>query len=1702
MGRKSKKDGLGKQPTEDGRADVGMPGPQAPADDLEAQLAASLPAICALVRQRTGHDFASYKQGTLLRRIRRRLQVLHVAAAADYLPHLERDPSEADALVQNLLIGVTQFFRDPQAFVALAQHVLPLLVESKAVDAPLRIWVAGCASGEEAYSLAILVREHLERLDLRRLVQIFATDLDAELLAEARQGRYPLAIAEHVSPERLARFFVREGQTYHAAKELRDMCIFSQHSLIRDPPFSQLDLISCRNVFIYLGAELQKKLIPLLHYALRPGGFLFLGPSEGTASAPELFEAIDKTSRIFRRKETATRPALEFPLAARTSPRASASAPSAPPSPPVAAAHREKLAATFERIVLDEYCWPSLLVDERGDIVMVAGRVGRFLQPSGGALSSNVLDGARGSLRIELRAALQAACKSGRRVVRDPITVELEDTPQRLRVVVRPVPAADPASPLYLISLQARLAAGDEAEAEAALASHLETPALQQLDAELRATRTELKTSVEAADAAHEELKSSNEELIATNEELQSANEELQTSREELQSLNEELETVNAELREKVEALATANSDLQNLFAATEIATIFLDRSLRVAKFTPAATALFHLIDSDVGRPLADLAPRFAGQDLVADAREVLRALSPIERQVRAAAGNWFVLRVLPYRTIDNDIAGVLVTFVDVSAVKLAEEAARQQAELVHLSHDAIFVRRFDGTIESWNRGAEELYGFPPAEAIGKVSHALLATEFPKPIAEIEAELRHGGSWAGELRHRAQDGRTVMVLSNMQLARGADGQERLLEANRDITLRKQAEAEQQRLLVEVQAQRERLAALVGSMRDEVWFADTQRRFTLANPAAVREFTLGEESVDVEALAGSLEVFRADGSPRPIEEAPPLRALAGEAVLNQEEMIRTPGSGELRYREVNATPVKDAAGQIIGSVSVVRDITERVRAEAALRASEERFRTLASNAQDSITRFDREGRFVYVNPFAERLVGRPAAEILGRTAEELGRNAGTEPWEARLQEVFASGQPLRFDRRGVDGSWWDVQLTPELRDGQVVTALSMARDITQRRLAEEAAQDSRAKLAAALASMNEAVFIADASGRFSDFNQEFVRYHRFRDRDECSREIAECARYLEAYFEDGRPAPLDMWAMPRALRGEEGRNVEYRLRRKDTGEEWWGSYGFGPIRDPAGGIVGAVVSAREITERKQAEAVIRRSEARWNAAVDNFREGAIIATEAEQVIYWNPAARELHGMRSADEGKGPLADTPKTFELWTPDGSHRLELDEWPMRRIKRGETVHRLELRLRRPDQGWERIVAYSGAMVETASGERLIFLSLYDLTEQRKAELALREADRRKNEFLAVLSHELRNPLAPIATSLHVLDHAAPDSEPASRAKQVIGRQVAQLSHLVNDLLDITRITSNKVQLHRERLELAEIVRSAVEDNRSAFEQLGVRLDLAPALRATPVLADGARIVQVVGNLLQNAAKFTSPGGRTRVSVAAEGGEAVVRVADDGVGLAQETLGRLFQPFVQAEQSLDRSDGGLGLGLALVKGLVELHGGSVSAHSEGLGQGTEFVVRLPLDAGTEPQPARVRSPAAPVQRRILIIEDNADAADSLAEVLKLGNHEVMVAYSGTEGIAKARKFRPEVVLCDIGLPGMDGYEVARTLRTDQTLKGAYLVALSGYALPEDQQRAIASGFARHLAKPPSIETIEELLATAPPGAGEESAGG
>ena len=714
--------------------------------------------ILAQLRARTGHDFTKYKRATVLRRIARRMQVNKTDNFVTYIELLRDSENEAHALLADLLISVTTFFRDKEVFEAVAKRVLPPIFEGRSENNSVRVWVPGCASGEEAYTIAMLLLEEASRHDERPPIQVFASDLDNRALSIGREGVYPAAIEADVSEERLRRFFTREKDVYRVRQELRDAVLFAGHDLLKDPPFSRIDLISCRNLLIYLDRESQEQVCSTLHYALNPGGFLVLGRSEIAESPPGLFRPVDRNFHIYQ----TTAPGGERPrLPARVIGDFGLHEPlghlgRAPVASKVlneAAAHRE---------AIEKLAPPSIMVDEAHRVLHLSDNAGRYIQPAGGPLNSDVVELMRPELRFELRSALHRVFEQHQPTLSLPILVQFNGSARRVLLWVKP--AQDDKN-------------GERRNAivmfiEGESASDIVMPTDQQqatgdtvrrLTDELGLTQARLRTVREESDSTNEELRAANEELQSINEEYRSTSEELETSKEELQSINEELTTVNSELKHKLDTISRAHSDLENLMAATDVGTLFLDTGLHIKLFTERVTDLFSITKADEGRPITDFAHQLDYDGLIKDIRSVLADLAPIRREVRHRDGRWYDVRLRPYRTVEDKIDGVVITFVDVSDLLNAEEALRQsrltlqEKRLIDLSRDPIFVWDFDGGILEWNRGSEELYGYSAAEAIGKVKQRVLHTAVPgSSFEELKAALSARRSLVGRVAAEGQ----------------------------------------------------------------------------------------------------------------------------------------------------------------------------------------------------------------------------------------------------------------------------------------------------------------------------------------------------------------------------------------------------------------------------------------------------------------------------------------------------------------------------------------------------------------------------------------------------------------------------------------------------------------------------------------------------------------------------------------------------------------------------------------------------------------------------------------------------------------------------------------------------------------------------------------------------------------------------------
>ena len=644
----------------------------------EEGLAEPLQKILVLLRARTGHDFTPYKTNTLRRRIERRINVHQLPGSLAYLRLLQENPHELDLLFKELLIGVTNFFRDAEAFEALTKTVVPQLLAAHPANAPVRVWAAGCASGEEAYSLAMTLLEGMEKLKQRLPIQIFGTDLDHEAIDIARLGFYPEGIARDVSPQRLARFFTKEDEGYRVKQEIRELVIFAPQNVLKDPPFGKLDLVTCRNLLIYVAPAAQERLLSLFHYALRPGGILFLGSSESITGLADHFTVMNKKWKIFARKGAGMGRALPAEF---IPPDARSEAGSALPGAVAERTRNQLLSTMIERTLLTRYVPASVIVNDRGDILYIHGRTGDYLEPATGQPRLNLLEMAREGLRLELPAALRRAATQKNEVVHEHVRVKTNGDYASVRLTVVKLTEPESVRDLLLVTFALEPTAHTLASARGALPRTKGSPPagrVPELERELQHTKETLQSTVEELQTSNEELKSTNEELQSTNEELQSANEELETSKEEMQSLNEELQTVNAQLQGKLDDLAQANDDMQNLLNSTNIATIFLDQQLRIKRFTAEATKLVKLIPSDVGRPIGDLASNLCYDELAADAAEVLRQLGSKEREVRTRDGEWRQVRIHPYRTTENVIDGLCLTFVNINQLKFAELGIRQ----------------------------------------------------------------------------------------------------------------------------------------------------------------------------------------------------------------------------------------------------------------------------------------------------------------------------------------------------------------------------------------------------------------------------------------------------------------------------------------------------------------------------------------------------------------------------------------------------------------------------------------------------------------------------------------------------------------------------------------------------------------------------------------------------------------------------------------------------------------------------------------------------------------------------------------------------------------------------------------------------------------------------------------------------------------
>ncbi len=1107
--------------------------------------------VYRMLEREFGLDFTHYKPSTVTRRIERRLRLAHTDDVQQYVARLRKDRAELDILYRDLLIGVTRFFRNEEAFALLEQRVFPELLRDASAHKPIRVWVAGCATGEEAYSFAILLHELTEGLPDRSF-KIFASDVHRGSLELASRGFYGEDALANVSQARRDRYFIRSGASYQLVPELRQSIVFAPHNVIKDAPFTRVDLVSCRNMLIYFQPTVQQKVLSQFHFALNRGGIMFLGPSESPGALLKDFETVDSYWRIYRKHSD-----VRIPVDPRLQPKPTHQRMlPVPATSPFARYSMSHLLATYDAL-LEDFMPPSLLINDRGELVHAFGGASQFLKPRDGRQGLAVVDQVDNELKLLLSGGLHRAAVTKNPIAFKNVHIRTASEDASFNVTLRRVAPRDTEVPHVLITFEKTDATDPRPEPTTEFdVSQLSRDQLGALQAELDYTKENLQAAVEQLETGNEELQASNEELMSSNEELQSTNEELQ-------SVNEELYTVNAEYQSKIAELTELTNDMDNLLASTDIGTIFLDERLRIRKFTPQAAESFSLLPSDVGRSIETFNNTMEHPELTGDVRAVLATGERIEREVKDQRGRSYFLRILPYRA-KGGTAGAVITFIDVSGLKAAE--------------DALFHERY-----------------------------------------------------------------------------------------------------------------LLNSLLSTVPDSVYFRDTRGKFIRTSPAASARLGV-------------------------------------------------------------ATP----------------------------------------------------------------------AQIVGKTLYELPDHAAAVALHQEDDEVLRTGkaQHYKLEKRDGETPRWDL-----------VTRL--------------------------------------------------------------------------------------------------------------------------PLWDRSNQIAGMIGIARDVTSEKLAE-------------------------------------REI--------------------------------------------------------------------------------------------------REAVRRRDEFLAMLSHELRNPLMAVVSATELLKQRRANTGEEPRVIEILDQQSQQMARLLDDLLDASRVTQNKIELRREPVDLRSVVEAAASAARPAMEAR--RHTFSVVVDAAPLTIDGdaSRLQQVCTNLLMNAAKYTDEGGHILLETTSEGSDAIIRVKDNGMGIAPTMLGAVFDLFVQSERTLDRSQGGIGVGLTLARSLVEMHGGTITAHSDGIGKGSVFEVRLPTSSIQVEKPSSRAMRSMARGSKIVVIEDNADAREMLCHLLTRAGLECKSAGDGLTGLQLVESFSPQVAIVDLGLPGIDGYEVARRIRRDSRNAGVTLIAVTGYGLKADRAAALQAGYDEHLVKPVKFDKLAELL--------------
>ncbi|MEN8179960.1 MAG: PAS domain S-box protein [Pseudomonadota bacterium] len=1046
------------------------------------QNTAKLDKVMLLLRAQTGHDFTQYKPGTLGRRVERRMMVNQLVDPDKYIALLQRNGQEAKILFREMLIGVTRFFRDREAFELLEEQTIPDLCANRSTDQPLRIWVCGCATGEEAYTIALLLRRYMDDRHLRFQVQIFATDLDPEAIEIARSATYPESILADLPEDLLRRYFIKKNHAWQLTKSIREMLVFAVQSVIKDPPFSNLEMISCRNLLIYLQPSLQRRVLSTFHYVLKPNGWLLLGSSESIGPLADRFRTLSGKWRLYLNQALDTHEKWE-----RNSLETAAVPPPASRMPEGYSEDlNQNIQQVTERSLLEHYSPVGITIDERGNMLYVSGHTGMFLETTTGEASLNLLKLARDDLRPALRHAIRQAVAHHRETRCEVVKVQSAGMTHLVKLSVRPIHQPTALNGLLLVVLEDLGAQAEEIE----LAEEHD-PRISKLRQELKSTRDFLQSSNEQLESANEELISTNEKLLSSNEEMQSTNEELETSQEELRSLNEELMTVNTELQTNMEELNRSNNDLSNLMTSTDLAIVFLDEQLKIRRFTPAATQLLHLVDTDIGRPLKHTVTDFDYDHLVKDVENLLDTLVPQEKEIQTRNGRWYLMRLRAYRTLEHVIAGAVITFIDIHSQKQGEELKRLTMA-VEQSPSSVIMTDQEGAIVYVNPRFSEITGYTSQEALGQTPNILKSSEHPNGFyRNLWKTLISGHVWRGELRNRRKNGELYWESAIISPVKDTQGRvTHYVSVQEDITNRKLLEAD-------AMAHALRYRSLVENMSSGVAVYEARNKgedfvFLDFNKAGERI-----EGVKREELIGHSvhEVF-----PGVVEfglfEVFQRVWKTGEPASHPVSFYQDDKISGWRESYVYKLP----SGEI---VVIYDDVSEKMRNEQALINSERKLQSVLDSSAEGIFALDLAGICTLANPTCVKLLGyADAAELTGQSMHELIHHTRPDGTPYPVEEcmaclVFETGEVTHTENEVYwrrDGASLPVSYIshPLIHEGEVKGTVVVFSDISERKKTEREMMNLFNRYQLILDTSIDGFWITDTGGRILEVNDAYCR----------------------------------------------------------------------------------------------------------------------------------------------------------------------------------------------------------------------------------------------------------------------------------------------------------------------------------------------------------------------------------------------------------------------------------------------------------------------------------------------------------------------------------------------------------------------------------------------------------------------------------